>query len=336
MRGRTIRLTMKRPGRYSGSSVTSSPKRRSLPPHLGALRAAAVSSTSMRGTCSGTGLRFGSFAGGSLGGCRFAVIAAMENPAHFGLEIEIGASPRLTRQARQARQTPCAWSSPAQPLSSDQWRTRFRPAGPACSAEPGSSRQAADQPGQRLKITRSQDHKITRPTDPKPVRARKVNLDLAIRHRTPLGSGPGRIDTPDPEEMRRIQDRPRRPARKRWVTRPFQDQTGIQLGSAGSLRHQQTGCRRLPTDRPLLVVRPDRLVRRATRNLRGSIVTADTDRPTASLADRSVRTVTADPRFRLSATVGHGPSTALRRGAARRCHARTPAPADKQRSPTAS
>jgi len=49
-RGRTIRFTMKRPGTYSSSSVTSSPIRRSLPPQSAQVSAAGPSSTSIRGT----------------------------------------------------------------------------------------------------------------------------------------------------------------------------------------------------------------------------------------------------------------------------------------------
>jgi len=58
MRGRTMRFTMKRPGTYSSSSVTSSPSILSLPPHL--LQASPGDSTSVwRGSSAGSGLRFG-------------------------------------------------------------------------------------------------------------------------------------------------------------------------------------------------------------------------------------------------------------------------------------
>lgn len=49
IRGRTMRFTMKRPGTYSNSSVTSSPRRRSLPPHWVHSALPGVSSTSTRG-----------------------------------------------------------------------------------------------------------------------------------------------------------------------------------------------------------------------------------------------------------------------------------------------
>ena len=77
IRGRTIRFTMKRPGTYSSSSVTSSPKRRSLPPHWAQAVLPGVNSTSMRGIWSGIGLRFGLSAGVSSGRRSLAVIAAM-------------------------------------------------------------------------------------------------------------------------------------------------------------------------------------------------------------------------------------------------------------------
>jgi len=65
------------PGTYSRSSVASSPRRRSLPPHWAHSAPAGVGSTFRRGMRSGTGLRFGLSACTSSGGCRFAVIAAM-------------------------------------------------------------------------------------------------------------------------------------------------------------------------------------------------------------------------------------------------------------------
>jgi hypothetical protein len=48
-RGRTMRGAENRPGRYSNSSVTSSPKRRSAPPHWAQSASPVVSSTSIRG-----------------------------------------------------------------------------------------------------------------------------------------------------------------------------------------------------------------------------------------------------------------------------------------------
>jgi hypothetical protein len=75
-RGRTIRFTMKRPGTYSSSSVTSSPIRRSLPPQPAQTSVAGLSSTSIRGMCSGTGRRFGWPFSSMSGKRRRAVIAA--------------------------------------------------------------------------------------------------------------------------------------------------------------------------------------------------------------------------------------------------------------------
>ena len=74
--GRTIRFTTKRPGTYSSSSVTSSPIRRSLPPQSAQASAAGLSSTSMRGTWSGIGRRFGRSFSSTSGRRSRAVIAA--------------------------------------------------------------------------------------------------------------------------------------------------------------------------------------------------------------------------------------------------------------------
>ncbi len=49
MRGRTMRGAENRPGTYSSSSVTSSPKRRSAPPHWAQSASPVVSATSTRG-----------------------------------------------------------------------------------------------------------------------------------------------------------------------------------------------------------------------------------------------------------------------------------------------
>lgn len=76
-RGRTIRFTMKRPGTYSSSSVTSSsPMRRSLPPQSAQASAAGLSSNSIRGTWSGIGRRFGCPFSSTSGSRSRAVIAA--------------------------------------------------------------------------------------------------------------------------------------------------------------------------------------------------------------------------------------------------------------------
>ena len=77
-RGRTIRFTMNRPGTYSSSSVTSSPRRRSRPPHLAQSSSPVVSSTSIRGMWSGIDRRFGLSRGSSSGRRSFAVIFAIE------------------------------------------------------------------------------------------------------------------------------------------------------------------------------------------------------------------------------------------------------------------
>ena len=54
-----MRFTTKRPGTSSSSSVTSSPRRRSRPPHRAQASSPGAISTSMRGTWSGIGRRFG-------------------------------------------------------------------------------------------------------------------------------------------------------------------------------------------------------------------------------------------------------------------------------------
>ena len=58
-RGRVMRFTTKRPGTPSGSSVSSSPIPRSRPPHRAQASSRGTISTSMRGTWSGIGRRFG-------------------------------------------------------------------------------------------------------------------------------------------------------------------------------------------------------------------------------------------------------------------------------------
>lgn len=74
--GRIIRFTMKRPGTYSSSSVTSSPIRRRRPPQSAQASAPGVSSTSIRGMWSGTGRRFGLSFSSMSGSFICAVIAA--------------------------------------------------------------------------------------------------------------------------------------------------------------------------------------------------------------------------------------------------------------------
>ncbi|SPJ25522.1 hypothetical protein PAA8504_03373 [Palleronia abyssalis] len=173
------------------------------------------------------------------------------------------------RTDRQSIQGPITHRTRA-PRPTRPRRRRLRPrAGHTCRQPHAGVRrdkacgQLPDQPGQRLRIVGSAD------PQPDSASARGVGgraVSISIVHATgagsvavPLSSCTGR-STISTERNRPHPALPT-PSTHARAAQPLEDQVGIHRAALHHPRHRHIRCRRLQTDRPLLLIRPKTLCR---------------------------------------------------------------------------